>query len=428
MMTTEGRSPSTVELRLPAQGTASAGKMTLLGLENIKLRLGERWEKVSGSVHRFYEAALEKRMGPGDAFYKVGEMSYVAVFPNLSAAEAQVKCVAVAEEVCRRMFGDDTGEVSVRSVVGEIDSKLVLEDVDIAATIQQCLELNGMETIVSEDGRTLPKPSILPDLPAKGEKQLSVAFGPGARAVPLTEKELSFVYRPIWDAARQVVLMYLCQPVPPRGQYHGLCSAPNHDDDRFALDFLLLRQAARRIGNLRQAGVRLRVACPIHFSTIARSRQWTDYVRMLEKMPPAVVRDLAFLVLGIDRGVPNARLSQELPKLAARSKCTFVAIDAREPAIARFTRTGVQAVGLELLPPDGTDRNLIEQVTNFALEASAQGLEAFVLGVHTTSTAVGALAAGIRYVEGKPVWPAVVEPRHAFVHAMEDLYRDAVAI
>jgi hypothetical protein len=222
--------------------------------------------------------------------------------------------------------------------------------------------------------------------------------------------------------------MYLCQPVPPRGQYHGLCAAPNHEEDRFALDFLLLKQAARRIGNLRQTGVRLRVACPIHFSTVARSRHWAEYVRMVEKMPPAVVRDLAFLVVGIDPGVPNARLSQELPKLAARSKCTFAAIDPRERAIARFARTGVQAIGLELPPPDGSDRKLIERVTHFALEAATHGLEAFVLGVRTTSTAVGALAAGIRYVEGKPIWPTVVEPRHGFVHAMEDLYRVAVAI
>jgi hypothetical protein len=55
-------------------------------------------------------------------------------------------------------------------------------------------------------------------------------------------------------------------------------------------------------------------------------------------------------------------------------------------------------------------------------------MESFILGTRTTSTVVNAVAAGVRYLEGKPVWPVVAEPRHAFVHEMSDIYRDVVAI
>ena len=43
-------------------------------------------------------------MRPGDTFYKVDELAYVVLLRDLSLAAARIKCIAVAGDVCRRLF------------------------------------------------------------------------------------------------------------------------------------------------------------------------------------------------------------------------------------------------------------------------------------------------------------------------------------
>src|ERR1700759_1960141 len=107
-----------------AMGSA-AGHMTVLGLDVLKARFGKDWEKRSERVHQFFQARLEREMRPGDTLHRKDELSYLVIFRDLSAAEAQVKCLAIANEACRHLFGEESGDVAVRSVTGHIDFGLL---------------------------------------------------------------------------------------------------------------------------------------------------------------------------------------------------------------------------------------------------------------------------------------------------------------
>jgi hypothetical protein len=408
---------------------AAAGKVTVLGLGTIKQRLGDRWERVSTTVHRCCEAAFERRMRPGDSFYKLDELSYVAIFPGRTGSEAQETCIAVADEVCRRMFGESAGDVAVRSVVGDIAPALLGRPDALPVLAQQSLDRTGRETVVSHKRDAEPKSPMLPDVPVPPrERPLGLVFGPGQRAVPVLESQLNFAYRPLWDTVRQVIVMYLCQPEPPGSPAPGLCAAPDHPDDRLILDMATLRQCARRVGNLRRTGVRLLIACPVHFSTVSNSAHWATYLRMYERIPPEVTADLAFFMQRVDAGVPNARLSRELPRLVARAKLLFAAVEVGERSIGRFANTGIQALGIELPRPVRTDAPMIDCLNAFASRVADRRMESFALNLHTRSCALAAVAAGIRYIEGPAVWPTVGEPKHGFVHHMEDLYESKSTI
>jgi len=50
-------------------------------------------------------------------------------------------------------------------------------------------------------------------------------------------------------------------------------------------------------------------------------------------------------------------------------------------------------------------------------------VDSFLLGVPATSIALAAVEAGVRYLEGPAIRPAVSDPRHAFAHDVEQLYR-----
>src|SRR4051812_17922301 len=140
--------------------TASAGKMTVLGLDCIRTLLGERWDKTSLSVHRFFESKLQREMRPGDLLYRLDELSYLVVFRRLSVAEAQAKCIAIADQVCRLLFGEDAETVRIRSVVGTVDNRLLLKDVDVERAVQTALEESGVALITAPDGMTASRTEL----------------------------------------------------------------------------------------------------------------------------------------------------------------------------------------------------------------------------------------------------------------------------
>jgi hypothetical protein len=225
--------------------------------------------------------------------------------------------------------------------------------------------------------------------------------------------------------------MYLCQPVPatpqlkealPSSSVYGLCFSPERNEAS-RLDLLVLREAARRVESLRKAGFRILTACPIHFSTMAGARSWGDYQRALTRIPADVIRDIAFLIMGIDSSVPSIRLVQDIPKLSARTKLVFAVVKYRNGLVRRFANTGIHAIGVELPRPEGSDRPLLTMVDSLARDAQALGVESFVLGARNRSTVVGAIASGARYLEGPAIAHPVAEPRHAFVQEIADLYR-----
>jgi hypothetical protein len=275
------------------------------------------------------------------------------------------------------------------------------------------------------------KPQLREEHIAPAPRGLNVTFGSDHDASQvLLENQFDFKYRPVWDITRKVVLMYLCQPtpatqttsLPQSSSAYGLCVSPEPNESS-CLDLLVLEETATRVESLGKAGFRILAACPIHFTTVAVSRSWTSYLRALQHIRADVLRDIVFLMIGIDHSIPTIRLVQEIPKLSTRTKFVFVTIEYCEGVVRRFANTGIHAIGVELRRPEGSERQLLMNVDALARDAQTLGIESFVLGARSRSTVVSAIASGVRYLEGMAVSPPVTEPRHAFVQDIADLYR-----
>ena len=120
-------------------------------------------------------------------------------------------------------------------------------------------------------------------------------------------------------------------------------------------------------------------------------------------------------------GVPNERLVQELAKVAS-ARHLFCVMEPDSTVAARFASTSAHAVGMELPRSRGRAKRVLESVKTLAAATRKNGHESFVLGVTSTSHAVNAMGAGVRYLEGPAIHPMVADPRCAFMHELEDLY------
>ena len=406
---------------LDTSPVASAGKIHLLDLGALKARLGNKWTRMAQHVQMFFEAAIRRALGPGDTFCAHEELSYLVMFRDLTPAEAELKCIAISEEVCRRLFGANGEHVSLRNLVAHVGLASAPSGPAARVALNSVLERDGKEVLVARGGEPENEPHSIPAI------DLRWALGGGQfKRQRISLDEIGFVYRPLWDLTNQVVLTYLCQPIAasvPQDKAGPMeFWLAEGEEEQARLDLYILRECLERARRLRGEGLRIVLAVPVHFATISRTRSWRQYHDLLGQAPEAVRRDVAFVILGVDHGVPHVRLAQEIPKLSRMCYRVFCVVDRCDSVNSRFAKTGAHGVGAVLGAKDD-DLQCAAQLKEVAQEAHSAAIDAFVLGLRSTSTTLLAMHAGIRYLEGSAVRPIVDDPRHGFAHGLEDLYR-----
>jgi GGDEF domain-containing protein len=386
---------------------SSAGKLHLLDFADIKAQIGDRWTRMGDPMERFFEGAVRRNLGPGDTFFRQGELSYILLFRDLSAEEAQLKCRTISEQVCERLFGDQVHRASLRILVAPLDQDQIAGTA-VSSALDELLERKGKEVIFQA--------STAKDAPGRNP--------PVAKdADPIAATEAySFIFRPIWDATKNVVITYLCQRDMDEAKPQTDGDPAVRPEDRQAdIDGAVLRECAARTDELHRNGLRILSGVSVCLDTLSHSRLWAAYSKTLHGITPAISRDFAFFVTGIDSGVPNIRLAQELPKLTRLSRQLFCLIDGSGYVGTRFSRTGAHAIGIELTA-DEAETSAMGRIFELGHQAAEAGLAAFVLGIPSTSIMLYALGQGIRYLEGAVIRPPVSNPRHAFAQSLEYVY------
>jgi hypothetical protein len=381
------------------EGLISAAKVAVLNLEGIKTALGPKWQRVESLVLAYFDQAIKQSLKPGDVYFKRSELGYVVICPDLSVEETQAKCAALSREICRHLFGEEGIEVAMRNCIGQVDRAWLRKYKNVIAVIDYALETRGKATVITREKSRDEEPSspLGLDFSSAEDRQDSNA-------------ELSFVYRPLWDSATRRIDTYLCQPIrsksasaSPLGNAQFLSAAG--DAACALLDRTVLAHCATRLRTIPGDGARPILAVPLHFSTLARGVPWNMFGQVYREIPQNILRELAFVVFGLD-GVPNVRLMQELPKLSLARHILCVA----EPdgaIAARFAFVRAHAIGVQLPETHWHGRPVMRSL---AADARRNGQQSFVLGVSGSSTGAHAIAGGVRYLEGPAIHPAVTDP------------------
>jgi hypothetical protein len=397
----------------------AAGKIHVLDMAALKEQIGPKWQRMASHVQLFFEASIKRQLAPGDVFYRAAELSYLVVFRDVDEVSAELKCAAISEEVCQRLFGENGASVMMRNLIGHISFADLPGGAARQSALDTHLEREGREVLIgaqSQAARSLVSTS--PDR----ELRVRAAADTAPRRVAI--KDIAFTYRPVWDTAKHAVLSYLCQPlIVTAGDPEPGYLAPEEGEDAALFDQLTLEHCIDQALRLKTTGVRIVLAVPVHFSTLSRMKSWQAYSAAYRRMPAEVQRDLAFVVTGIDRGVPHIRLVQEIPKLAVSAYRVLCHISESESAGARFARTGAHGIGFAIMPRD-SEPQIVKSMQQLAKEAQTAKVDCFLLGVPSTSVALAAVEASVRYLEGPAIRPAVSDPRHAFAHDVAELYRN----
>lgn len=88
-----------------ANGATTAGQFQILVLDEIRERMGDKWDLICGQVNLVVEKIIKSYTGPRDIFYAHGELKYLLIFADLTPADAAQACGTIREEIHDALFG-----------------------------------------------------------------------------------------------------------------------------------------------------------------------------------------------------------------------------------------------------------------------------------------------------------------------------------
>lgn len=465
---------------LAAQQALPAGQVNLIGLDSLRELMGGRWANAAERVHTVAASVLRRHLDTHDVFTRYGETEYLVVFGRLSVDAARAKAASIAREIHERCLGDpDLRDVHVRTAVDRVDGQFVFERHSVADVLSGLssrlrdesveverhggreraagsTEVNvpwmparsrqlarGVRSAAKTEERPAPQ-QPQPDTdnsPAEDEAEALRNFGwagvdelPPFPGVPqwielgLSDPPVRSVFRPVWDVAQQAVFTYHCVPCRHHDDgstMHGkavLDGHPNYEAALARLDLEGLLHALQSLHAGLRHGLRFFVSVPMHYDTLAGRRPRDAFLQSMLAVPEEMRRYVLFELIGLPAGIPDSRFMEMLTLLSPFSRAVFVRSGLSRRGLERYAATGVHAVGADLNEHRRDEAALGSEIERFVEAAERLRLPTYLHGVETSSLAVQAAAAGVRYIEGARVGDDQPAPAPARRFAWLDFY------
>ncbi|WP_247894493.1 hypothetical protein [Azospirillum sp. B510] len=373
----------------------SAGAIQLIGLDALRIQLGSRWNSVKARVHDQAERLLNRHLPPSDVWLRADEANYLIVFATLDRQSAELICGRVVSELHRLMLGNnDTGSITVRSVVTEFDGNIAVEEASFDQLIAKALQ-QGIATSTSIEPETVDHHR---DVTVPQEVE---SFHP------------NICFRPVFDVAHKVLSTYVCHL--DDGTKRTLSAFPADDlrgeEYRFLADSAILMQSVEIHGDLHKNNFRYIQNLVIHFSTISIARYRRDYIALCHSIPVHLVPFMVFVLHGVPMGVPYGRIAEIMTVLKPYARAVLVLFDDGAPNLAAFAQAGVRGLGI-IVQPGEPEARAATRVHNFGTHVRRHGMVFFVDGIRTATMLRVAEEAGASYVAGPLVGTDTDVPGH----------------
>ncbi|HVW73715.1 MAG TPA: hypothetical protein VHC39_08755 [Rhizomicrobium sp.] len=385
------------------EGQILATKLHVLQLESIKVKLGDKWERLSSLVHKLFEKSLRQVQGPADHFLLVDEMSYIVTFHNLSVEEANVACVSVARKVCELLFGSDIDDIAVRGLVGLVPADLLQGRAAESGKISDILERQGREIVVTPKSISAGR---------SAQERMEVQAGAPWRPIDwinnahsrVAQNGTSLGFFPVWDLKnRKSASLFL-------SAFSGQCKS--QIDVRRALngapesqivetEITLLNGAAAYAHRIHASQKLCAVGVGVSYETLSGFHSRIRYIGALKAAKTIPTCPLLLRVEQIPDGTLIGRLAEIVTMLSVPNVRVTLDFESLRCLPEFDIRLGAAGLGGSLRNCDSNTAFVM--VNKLARRATEQRAFVFLHGIDSSEYLSLAIQGGIRFGSGRAV-------------------------
>ncbi|TWA86539.1 hypothetical protein FBZ83_102332 [Azospirillum brasilense] len=397
--------------------TVTAGSVHLIGLDEIRQELGDRWGSVNERVHVYTERMLKKVLSPRDVWFRYGENHYIIVFAQADRRSAQLTCSKVMESLHQALLGHaDTRRITVKTAVVDVGGGVALDTARLADLLKDAVHKPEGTAAASPPPADAVFPAAVSTaipaaIPAAEARRPHRPEMPADTITPQSRPKVLF--RPVFDVKHKVVSTYCCRTDADTARYLNLMDAfdPEREEAVFDLDMETLSLAVSTYNELYANKFRYAQTIPVHFGTLASSRRRREYIQACRMIPRVLMPFLAFELDGLPAGVPYGRLAEIVAMLRPFARAAMAILHEDAGDLSVYATAGVKGVGLRL---DGREDepHILERLQTFCPGPRKFGMFAYVDGVRNPVELEVAEAAGAAYLSGPIIGEDSEVPEH----------------
>ncbi len=308
-----------------ASGKVVAGRLQLVGLDDIKAKLGERWQSHAKKVYDIAERVIERRISSQDVFSRDEKNNFVICFASLKEEEAAFKAKSIAEEIRSKVLGHDDDDEDWQAICDEA-SAISSEAYEI--------EVSAEEIEESED--------VLDLLLGGLEKAASRARNAEATTLAQICKNCAIELRPVVGRARGASSLAYCEFDGETGQRVQtlLGGRPLSSELAAELDNLMLAKAAEVLFGQPSQGAGVLIVS-VSFSTLDNKRSLERYRRLCGSLTDAVKANVVFNVCKVPPDFLPAKVVFTVNNL--RPFCRAIMVQLSGPELGNIDPMALQA-------------------------------------------------------------------------------------
>ena len=387
------RSRSFGEMRTASSPTVVAGSIQLLGMAEIKQRLGARWSAVADVAIRIAEQTIQRHLSAEDAYQRHGEEAFVLCFASPDRAHAEAKTRAIAEELATLLAQQ---RPPIRLRVDHTVAEMKWADIDKGETesIAELIagELRQVRERAESSARAWRNELV---------RTAGIRFGP------------------IWHPPRGIVGSYRAMLNEQTGTHAlqrlgGVTTAEEMKDTLHDLDCLIAGRAIKALDQLLHAGGMAQMLVSVNFHSLSNRTLREKYLNLCRDIPETYKRYLLFEVHGAPNGTPVSRLIEIALALKPYGHGVLMELPTSGGQLQELA--SVRLFGLSL-DAKSLPRNVGQATTalsRLVSVATALNLKVFLHGADTVGFLDAAQKARADYVDGRAVALPLAEPKTAY--------------
>lgn len=422
------------------QDLIATGKLQMLGLRNIKRKLGKTWPGLQKIVFKTVEDVIKKYTTPGDIFIRYQDDNYVILFADAESDVTQARMLLIAEEIRRELYEHEEEElknIELKESVSVVKTEKLKqkhttkEAMDIVFQSPQDEDESPPQTSGSTDYNAPPAKPPEPVQVATSQRQAQDLTNP--KKEEQKARTLKCNYVPLWDVQKNMLTTYLCLAIG-----HLDDAGPYEQHEAFFMgkplsrkgedDLALLETVAQELERMEKEDRKLFIACPVHYETLSSEHFLQQYFLACQKIPKEQKKYLILLVSNLPKDFHDRTVKKFSKRLKTHCTALFalVAMD-HTLDFRRIRECGFDAAGIRLKKTRHSEAQTIQAMESFSQYAKKAYIKhIFALGVRSLSITTSAICAGYDYMGGPSIHKAVDYPDtvHRFAH--QDLFAELI--
>lgn len=408
-------------------------RMQILNLSTLIVRRDIDINEVIKAAEVIAVGVIEDNLREKDAYIHNDIGVYGFLFPGVSKNVAELKCQVIADQIgrlindpsnlspdlafeakTRRRRSGTFADLVARQKTNKAASENKTPDADKLRELelkkaQANMAIQQMADRLSRDGqdsKAEPVVWLIEDDESKADNKY-------------LPEGITTVFRAMWNVSNKLLTAHSALPVikSPEGQIESIISIKGESTKYAdaACDRLVQEEALKKLHILMDAGHKVLLVLPVHFSTVAHHDYFVSYQQRLRALDEKRRRLVVLELVGVPPDLNGDRIGETVTRLRQVARSVMARLSPSVTRLRPWREAGVHAVGFDVEESQASERVLLKQLDGFAGHAEEAGLKKFVYGLTTRSAASAAVTAGFDYIEGIVVRrpmdsPTYVEP------------------